>query len=61
MALMKLNETAKALLDCSESLNYDDRYIKTYLRRADCFKKLGRYKDSLKDYKSAKEISPEEK
>lgn len=44
MTYIKTNERAKALEDCNESLKYDKDYVKTYLRRADCLKKLGKYK-----------------
>lgn len=54
MSYIKINERAKALQDCNQSLKYDDKYGKTYLRRADCYRKLGRYKESLADYKKVK-------
>ena len=44
MAYIKINERAKALNDCNSSLEYNKNYPKTYLRRADCLKKLGKYK-----------------
>ena len=58
MAYIKINERAKALLDCNSSLENDDKYMKTYLRRADCFKKLGRYKESLSDFRMVKQLAP---
>lgn len=60
MAHIKINERAKALEDCNNSLKYDSQYAKTYLRRADCLKKLGKYKESLADFKKVKELSPNE-
>ena len=60
MAYMKINERIKALEDCNESLKYDGNYVKTYLRRADCLKKLGKYKESLADYYKIKKIAPTE-
>lgn len=58
MSYIKINERAKALQDCNQSLKYDDKYGKTYLRRADCYRKLGRYKESLADYKKVKQLNP---
>lgn len=60
MALMKINERARALADCNESLENDPKYMKTYLRRADCLKKLGKYKESLADFKMVKSLAPNE-
>ncbi len=54
MTYMKINERSKALNDCNESLRYDPLYVKSYLRRADCHKKLGNYKQSLNDFKKVK-------
>jgi hypothetical protein len=44
MAYLKIQETVKALQDASLSLAYDDKYSKSYYRRAECLKKLGKYK-----------------
>jgi tetratricopeptide (TPR) repeat protein len=44
MAYIKTNERSKALNDCTSSISYDTQYAKTYLRRADCYRKLGQYK-----------------
>ena len=43
MVYMKINERAKALKDCTDSLAYDDAYTKSYLRRADCHRRLGKH------------------
>ena len=60
MAYMKINERAKALFDCNESLLNDDKYMKTYLRRAECHKKLGKYRESLADFRMVKILAPNE-
>lgn len=44
MAYLKTQETLKALNDANESLKYNDKYSKSYYRRAECLKKLGKYK-----------------
>ena len=61
MTYMKINEKSKALNDCNESLRYDPLYVKSYLRRADCHKKLGNYRRSLNDFKKVKELDPKDK
>ena len=40
------------------SLSYDDKYSKSYYRRAECYKRLEKYKESLKDFKNAKRLEP---
>jgi hypothetical protein len=49
------------LNDCNQSLSFDRNYVKSYLRRADCHKKLGNYRDSLKDYQKVKELDINDK
>ena len=61
MAYMKVNERAKALIDCNQSIAYDPNYVKSYLRRADCHKKLSNYRDSLSDFIKVKELDPSDK
>lgn len=50
----------KALNDANESLRYNPTYSKSYYRRAECLKKLGKYKESLKDFKMVKKLEPNE-
>jgi tetratricopeptide (TPR) repeat protein len=61
MSFMKLNENSKAVRDCDESIRYDPMYIKSYLRRGECHKKLGSYLESLADFKKVKELDPKDK
>jgi hypothetical protein len=44
MAYLKLNEFIKTYEDCTKSLSNNDKYGKSYLRRATALKKLRRYK-----------------
>ena len=44
MTYVKINERTKALEDCNRSIQNDPTYSKSYLRRADCLKKIGKYK-----------------
>ena len=53
---MKNHETAKALEDATESLKYNPKYSKSYYRRAECLKKLGKYKLSLKDFRMVRTL-----
>ena len=61
MTLVKLNERGKAIEDCNKSIEYDPTYSKSYLRRADCLKKIGKYKDALKDYQMLIKLTPDDK
>ncbi len=61
MSYMKLNENSLALRDCTESIKYDSAYVKSYLRRGECNKKLGNYLESLADFKTVKELDPKDK
>lgn len=56
MAYLKIQETIKALNDASESLKYNDQYSKSYYRRAECYKKLGKYKESLRDFQTVRKL-----
>jgi tetratricopeptide (TPR) repeat protein len=41
-----------ALEDCSEALSLDENYWKAKYRRKECYLKLGRYEEALKDAKA---------
>ena len=56
MANLKSQNTAKALEDATESLRYNPKYAKSYYRRAECLKKLGKYRESLKDFKKVTQL-----
>lgn len=51
MANLKLSEFKLTLEDCNRSLELDQKYVKSYLRRATALKKLRRYKEALVDYR----------
>lgn len=61
MTHVKNNERAKALEDCNKSISFDSTYSKSYLRRADCLKKIGKYRDALKDYEMLRKLTPDDK
>jgi tetratricopeptide (TPR) repeat protein len=56
MAYLKLGEFKLVVEDCSKSLELDDKYVKSYLRRATALKKLKKYKESLCDYNKVIEL-----
>ena len=60
MTYLKIQETIKALNDATESLKYNDQYSKSYYRRAECYKKLGKYKESLRDFQTVRKLEPGE-
>lgn len=56
MCSLKLGEFKMAYEDCCESIGLDEKYMKSYLRRATALKKLKRYKEAMSDYKKALEL-----
>ena len=60
MTFLKNQQTAKALEDATESLKYNPAYAKSYYRRAECLRKLGKYRESLKDYRMLRTLEPGE-
>lgn len=58
LALMKLNKNQEALSDCNKSLELNDKYVKSYLRRAEIKMKLGEFDQAVNDYYKIKEIDP---
>lgn len=55
---MKLNKNEEALLDCNKSLELNEKYVKSYLRRAEIKMKLGEYDQAIADYYKIKELDP---
>ncbi|KAL2898702.1 Outer envelope protein 64 mitochondrial, partial [Bienertia sinuspersici] len=45
--------------DCTKALNLDDRYIKTYSRRATARKELRKLRDSLENIEFALRLEPQ--
>lgn len=52
----KLNRIHQTIEDCSDSLKINRKYYKAILLRAQCYKQLCKYKESIKDYKAALKI-----
>lgn len=52
----KMGRITQTITDCSSSLKIDRTYYKAIVLRANCYKKLKKYKECMKDYKAALKI-----
>jgi len=43
LAYLKKGDNDKAIEDCDKSIELDDKYYKSYLRRAEIRRKMGEY------------------
>ena len=55
---MRLNCNKEALADCDKSIELDDKYTKSYIRRAEVRLKLEKFNEAVSDYWKIKEIDP---
>eukprot|EP01084_Bolivina_argentea_P268246 455554_1 len=53
-----LEEWKDAIDECTESIEYNDKYIKAYWRRAKSYEKLSKYFDAKTDYEKILDIDP---
>lgn len=53
----KMGNNRKAIVDCTSSLKINKTYLKAILLRADCYSKMLKYKECIKDYKAALRIN----
>eukprot|EP01091_Cochliopodium_minus_P005648 TRINITY_DN1554_c0_g1_i1.p1 TRINITY_DN1554_c0_g1~~TRINITY_DN1554_c0_g1_i1.p1 ORF type:complete len:485 (+),score=136.31 TRINITY_DN1554_c0_g1_i1:42-1496(+) len=53
---IKLSKFSEGVEDCNKALIYDKKYLKAFIRRGDCFMKLGKFQEAITDYKAANEI-----
>lgn len=58
MANEKLNLKSEALEDCNKSIELDDKFTKSYLRRAELRIKNEDFNDAISDYWKIKELDP---
>mmetsp|Transcript_2182 Transcript_2182/g.3523 ORF Transcript_2182/g.3523 Transcript_2182/m.3523 type:complete len:294 (-) Transcript_2182:655-1536(-) len=54
-----LEEWQEAIEECTSSIEYNEKYIKAYWRRAKSYEKLEKYFDAKQDYNQILEIDPE--
>lgn len=58
MARLKRNQVQEAVEDCNRSLELNDRFIKSYLRRAEGYQRLRQWKKAKADYLKIEELEP---
>ena len=56
LCLMKLDVKEEAVQMLSEALRHDDKYVKAYLRRADCYYDLQKWSNAYGDYESYEKL-----
>ena len=58
LANMRMNLNKEAVADCDKSIELDDKYTKSYIRRAEVRLKLEEFNEAVSDYWKIKEIDP---
>ncbi|CAH2238484.1 jg14092 [Pararge aegeria aegeria] len=58
---MKLEKYKKAIEDCTKSIELDDKYVKAYYRRAQCYEATEKLDECLADYNKILELDPSHK
>lgn len=59
-AYIKLEQYGAAIADASRALELEPTYIKAYYRRADANMAMGKFKEAVKDFKSAAKVAPQD-
>lgn len=54
--LMKLDVKEEAAQMLSEAIRHDDKYVKAYVRRADCYYDLQKWSNAYGDYESYEKL-----
>ncbi|XP_046975608.1 tetratricopeptide repeat protein 1 [Vanessa cardui] len=60
-AKLKLERYKHAIKDCTKAIELDDKYVKAYYRRAQCYEITEKLDESLEDYKQMLLIDPSHK
>nr|XP_026486770.1 tetratricopeptide repeat protein 1 isoform X2 [Vanessa tameamea] len=60
-AKLKLERYKHAIKDCTKAVELDDKYVKAYYRRAQCYEITEKLDESLEDYKQMLLIDPSHK
>ncbi len=55
---MKLKKFSQALTDCNLSIECDDTYAKSYLRRGNIKEELDDHENAVYDYQKVQELDP---
>ena len=58
---LKMENHGLAIADATLSLELEKTFVKAYYRRGSAFMALGKYKDALKDFKSVRQLKPNDK
>jgi tetratricopeptide (TPR) repeat protein len=55
---MSMKEFELAVEDCTDSLKYNEGYVKVLIRRSQAFEKLEKYEDAIADAKTVQKLEP---
>lgn len=58
LAYLKKKELNKALEDTNKSIDLNDKYVKSYIKRAEIKMQLQDYDGAIYDYNHVKELDP---
>lgn len=54
----QLYEPADVIKDCTEALTYNENHVKAYIRRAQAYESVEKYKNALADFTKASQLAP---
>jgi DnaJ family protein C protein 7 len=58
LAYLKQKKYTEALDDCNKAIEYNEKYVKAFLRRGDIRIQMGDFEEAVRDYQQARQLDP---